>query len=239
MCYCNPKSLGYSRSSESQHCSKRQLFYKFKEVFYFLPRDLTGVGEVLLLKGGDPIDISKRWQKQVNITNNFLSQKRMNEQIYPKIHADGQALGPGPAVQSDKINFMLDKQKTLREKLTHYKKIKRRWGHGNTGLKITGYTLTAILSGLAILAGAFWISFSRYLRRLINIKWWWVLLHQSKVTLLNVKNIINKSMIISKSYLDKMEVLFIKCKKDGQIFPQEFELFHRLLKEYENGSKHK
>ena len=32
-----------------------------------------------------------------------------------------------------------------------------------------------------------------------------------------------------------MELLFIKCKEDGQISPEEFDLFQKLLKEYENG----
>ena len=32
-----------------------------------------------------------------------------------------------------------------------------------------------------------------------------------------------------------METLFIKCKKDGQVSPEEFEHFQKLLKEYESG----
>ena len=31
-----------------------------------------------------------------------------------------------------------------------------------------------------------------------------------------------------------MEILFIKCKEDGQISPDEFELFQKLLKDFEN-----
>ena len=31
-----------------------------------------------------------------------------------------------------------------------------------------------------------------------------------------------------------METLFIKCKEDGQISPDEFELFQKLLKDFEN-----
>ena len=31
-----------------------------------------------------------------------------------------------------------------------------------------------------------------------------------------------------------METLFIKCKEDGQISPEEFEQFQKLHKEYEN-----
>ena len=34
--------------------------------------------------------------------------------------------------------------------------------------------------------------------------------------------------------MNKMEVFFIKCKKDGQISHDEFELFQKLLRDYEN-----
>ena len=37
-----------------------------------------------------------------------------------------------------------------------------------------------------------------------------------------------------KDYLNKRETLFIKCKEDGQISPDEFELFQKLLKDFEN-----
>ena len=37
-----------------------------------------------------------------------------------------------------------------------------------------------------------------------------------------------------KSYLDKMEVLLLKSKEDGQVTPTEFKLFQKLLKEFES-----
>ena len=43
-----------------------------------------------------------------------------------------------PILPDDKMNFMMDKQKALREKLAHYKKIKNKWSCANTALKITG-----------------------------------------------------------------------------------------------------
>ena len=42
----------------------------------------------------------------------------MVEQIYPKLH-------------DDKMHFMLDKQKALREKLVLYKNIKSKWSLAN------------------------------------------------------------------------------------------------------------
>ena len=46
---------------------------------------------------------------------------------------------------------MLDKQKVLREKLAHYKKIKSKWTIANTVLKITGISVSCILGGASIL----------------------------------------------------------------------------------------
>ena len=46
----------------------------------------------------------------------------MTERVYPKLH-------------DDRMNFMMDKQKALREKLTHYKKIKNKWSCANAALK--------------------------------------------------------------------------------------------------------
>ena len=63
---------------------------------------------------------------------------KMVEQIYPKLH-------------DDKMNFMLDKQKALREKLAHYKKIKSKWSLANGVLKSTGISLSCILGGASIL----------------------------------------------------------------------------------------
>ena len=62
----------------------------------------------------------------------------MADQIYPKLH-DG------------KMNFMLDKQKALKEKPVHYKMIKSKWSLANTVLKITGISVSSILGGALIL----------------------------------------------------------------------------------------
>ena len=56
-----------------------------------------------------------------------------------------------PILPDDKMNFMMDKQKALREKLAHYKKIKNKWSCANTALKITGISLSCILCGASIL----------------------------------------------------------------------------------------
>ena len=87
----------------------------------------------------------------------------MDGQLYPKIHDDGlskacgpmiQTAGHGSTIQSDKINLMLDKQKILREKLTHYKKIKNKWSHANTVLKLGSISVSCVLAGASILTVA-------------------------------------------------------------------------------------
>ena len=54
-------------------------------------------------------------------------------------------------VHDDKINFMLDKQKVFLQKLAHFKMIKSKWSLVNTVLKITGISVSCILSGASIL----------------------------------------------------------------------------------------
>ncbi len=56
-----------------------------------------------------------------------------------------------PKLNEDKAKFMLDKQKVMREKLTHYKKIKKKWSVANTVLKSVVLSITCLLGGAAIL----------------------------------------------------------------------------------------
>ena len=129
-----------------------------------------------------------------------------------------------PKLHDDKMNFMMDKQNALREKLAHYKKIKNKWSCANTALKITGITMTpfSIPIAAAILGG--------------------ISLGNTAVTNLLTERFTSKRKKYFgqkcdhiKDYLNKMETLFIKCKEDGQISPEEFEQFRKLLKEYESG----
>ena len=38
----------------------------------------------------------------------------------------------------------------------------------------------------------------------------------------------------TEKYLNKIDILFVKCKEDGQISPDEFELSQKLLMDLEN-----
>ena len=70
----------------------------------------------------------------------------MDEQLYPTLQDQGPAYG-----ETYKKNFMMDKQKTWGKKLTHYKKIDKKWSLANTVLKMTGISVSCILGGASIL----------------------------------------------------------------------------------------
>ena len=146
----------------------------------------------------------------------------MTERVYPKL-------------LDDKMNFMMDKQKALREKLAHYKKIKNKWSCANTALKITGISLSCILCGASILTMTpFSIPIAAAILGGIS-------LGNTAVTNLLTERFTSKRKKYFrqkcdhiKDYLNKMETLFMKCKEDGQISPEEFEQFQKLHKEYES-----
>ena len=132
---------------------------------------------------------------------------------------------------------MLDKQKALREKLAHYIKIKSKWSFANTVLKITGISVPCILDGASILTIAPF-SVPIVVAILSGLS-----LGNVAVGYLLVEGFTNRHLRYLrqkydhvKSYLNKMETLFIKCMEDSQISPK-FELFQMLLKEFENGSR--
>ena len=123
-----------------------------------------------------------------------------------------------PILPDDKMNFMMDKQKALREKLAHYKKIKKKWSCANTALKITGISLSSILCGASILTMTpFSIPIAAAILGGIS-------LGNTAVTNLLTERFTSKRKKYFrqkcdhiKDYLNKMETLFIKCKEDGQI----------------------
>ena len=140
-----------------------------------------------------------------------------------------------PILPDDKMNFMMDKQKALREKLAHYKKIKNKWSCANTALKITGISLSCILCEASILTVTpFSIPIAAAILGGISLG------NTAMTNLLTErftskrKKYFRQKCDHIKDYLNKMETLFIKCKEDGQISPEEFEQFLKLHKEYEN-----
>ena len=150
--------------------------------------------------------------------------------MYPKLHDDERS-------DLHKMNFMLDKQKVLREKLAHYKKIKSKWAVASRVLKITGISVSCILGGASILTIApFSIPIAAAILSGLS-------LGNVAVSNLLVEGFTNKRLRYLrlkcdhvKNYLNKMETLFMKCREgDEQISPDEFEQFMRLFKEYENG----
>lgn len=149
-------------------------------------------------------------------------------ELYPKLNDDE---------QSDlyKVNFMLDKQKLLREKLVHYNKIKGKWVVANTVLKMCGISVSCVLAAASIITTAP-ISIPIVAAILSGVS-----IGNIAFTNLLVEGFTSKRKRYFKlkcehvrEYLNKMETFFIKCKQDGQISQNEYEHFQKLLKDFEN-----
>ena len=152
-------------------------------------------------------------------------------QLYPKLNA---------VEQSDlyKVNFIQDKQKAMRDKLSHYRKVKGNWSRVNTMLKTCGIIVSCVLGGASILAAApFSLPIVAAVLSGVSL---------GNITLNNllVEGYTSKRQRYFKmkcdhvnDYLNKMETLFVKCKEDGQITPDEFDQFQRLFNEYESEAR--
>ena len=129
---------------------------------------------------------------------------------------------------------MEDKVKLLQKDLAHYKKIKGKWSVANTVLKGTGISVSCVLAGITILTvGLLSVPIATVILGSVS-------LGNATVTNLLVEGFTSKrkrhfreKCDCIKSYLDKMEVLLLKIREDGQISPTELKLFQELLKEYE------
>ena len=150
----------------------------------------------------------------------------MDEQLYPKIRS---------SELRGMLNFMEDKVKLLQKDLTHYKKIKGKWSVANTVLKGTGISVSCVLAGITILTvGPLSVPMATVILGGVS-------LGNATVTNLLVEGFTSKrkryfreKCDYIKSYLDKMEVLLLKIREDGQISPTEFKLFQELLNEFES-----
>ena len=150
----------------------------------------------------------------------------MDETLYPKLNDGGMS------------NFMEDKVKQVQKDLAHYKKNKSRWSVANTALKITGISVSCILGGASILTiGPFSIPIAAAILGGIS-------LGNTGLTNMLVEGFTSKrkryfreKCAYIKSYQDKLEVLLLKSKEDGQVTPTEFKLFRELLKEYESETR--
>ena len=142
-----------------------------------------------------------------------------------------------PKLTDDKIAFMLDKQKLLQKDLAHYKKIKNKWSRADTVLKVIGISVSAALAGASIITAApFSIPIATGILGGCSIA-------NTALTYVSVEGFTSKRKKYFRKkcehvseYLNKMQVFFMRCKEDGQVTPDEFEQFQKLLKEYERGA---
>lgn len=146
----------------------------------------------------------------------------MTDNIYPKLN-------------EDKVKIMLDKQKVMRDRLTHYKKIKKKWSVANTVLKSVVLSITCLLSGAAILTVtpfAFPIVAAILGGISIGNQTLGHLLVEG-CTSKRKKYFQQKCDHVNDS-LNKMETFFIKCQEDGRITLEEFEQYQKLVRDFEN-----
>ena len=135
----------------------------------------------------------------------------MDEQLYHKIQSsDSESRGM--------LNFMEDKVKLLRKDLTRYRQIKNKWSIANTVLKGTGISVSCVLAGITTLTvGPLSVPIATVTLGSVS-------LGNATVTNLLVEGFTSKckryfreKCDYIKSYLDKMEVLLLKIREDGQI----------------------
>ena len=146
----------------------------------------------------------------------------MTDQLYPRLDVDA------------KVTYMLDKQKLLKAQLRHIEKVKRRWSKANTALKATTVAVTCILGGASILTAA------PFSLPVVGAILGGVALTNTAVSNLVVEGITSKRKRYFrrkydhvKEHLNKMELLIIRSKEDGQVSIAEFDQFQQLLKNFE------
>ena len=107
----------------------------------------------------------------------------------------------------------------------------------NTVLKVAGISVTCILGGASILTVT-----------PLGVPLAAVILSGVSLGNMTVSNLLVEGFTSRRkryfklkcdhvrAYLNKMETFFIKCKEDGQITPNEFDQFQKLLNDFENES---
>jgi len=155
------------------------------------------------------------------MTNEAVVSSIENDKIYPKLH-------------DDKIKIMLDKKKVLREKLAHYKKIKKKWSIANTVLKSVSISVSCLLAGAAI------VTVTPFAFPVVAAILSGLTIGNTTIGQLLVEGftIRRKKYFQQKcdhvnNYLNKMETLFIKCQEDGIITLDEFEQYQKLVHDFE------
>ena len=141
-------------------------------------------------------------------------------EIYPNLH--------------DKKKIMLDKQKVLKEKLAHYKKIKNKWAQANTALKSVVLSITCLLGGAAIL------TVTPFAFPIVAAILGGLSIGNQACGHLVVEGFTSKRKKYFQQkcdhvndYLNKMETLFIKCTEDGVVTLEEFEQYQKLVRDFE------
>ena len=116
-----------------------------------------------------------------------------------------------------------------------YKKIKSKWTVANTMLRICGISVTGLLAGASVTVASLSIPIASFVLADVSIAS--VTFTESMIEGFTGKRkkYFRQKCDYIKGYVNKLEILLLKVKEDGQVTPTEFKLFQGLLKEYESG----
>ena len=125
---------------------------------------------------------------------------------------------------------------TFKKELARYKKIKSKWTVANTTLRICGISVTGLIAGASATVASLSVLIAVPIV-LAGVSIASITFTESMIEGFTSKRkkYFRQKCDYIKSYLDKMEVLLLKIKEDGQVTPTEFKLFQELFKEYESG----
>ena len=142
----------------------------------------------------------------------------MTERVYPKL--------PDSTHMEDKLEH-------LKKELACYKKIKSKWTVANIMLRICGISVTSLLAGASVTVASLSISIASFVLAGVSIAS--ITFTESMIEGFTGKRkrYFRQKCDYIKGYVNKLEILLLKIKEDGQVTPTEFKLFQGLLKEYE------
>ena len=145
---------------------------------------------------------------------------KMTEHVYPKLPDS---------------THMEDKSEHLKKELAHYKKIKSKWTVANTKLRICDILVTGLLAGASVAVASLSIPIASFILAGDSIAS--ITFTESMIEGFTGKRkrYFRQKCDYIKGYVNKLEILLLKIKEDGQVTPTEFKLFKGLLKEYESG----
>lgn len=131
----------------------------------------------------------------------------------------------------DRAKFMLDKRKDIERQLTHYKKVKNKWGKLDTAIKAIGLILVFGTTIAGVIIGTAGLAAPLILGVLAGVAAGETVLSESiSIGLTSRKKVhFRQRYEVINSYLNKLHIYFEKCRNDGVISIEELEGFNLMV----------